>query len=281
METKYGKFINESNINMSELRNKIHGLKTWLVYQKGLGMMTVIDNVLLKYKNPLNSKEIQTFNTGLNFLKETNYPEREILNKLNYKLKGGISNASNVKVNGEWSYVNKLNTNYSDISDLLTFIIERMLSDKTLLIKKLGTDVYDTIMGGDVEGGLMKLNTGDIKIENIINYYIKNLSGFMEFTGNIKENSDKGEIAENKISNLLIKKGFEIKYQGGNGDFIDMIFGCDLIVYREDIGYKTVQVKSYFPKKDNIKYYKDVDWLAIPSTNGNGTIIKEINKLIN
>ena len=101
-------------------------------------------------------------------------------------------------------------------------------------------------------------------------YFIENGNGlddFLKFTKNIKRNSEKGEIAENKVRDYLIDNGFDIEYQGGNGDFIDMIFGCDMIVYRDDVGYKSIQVKSYLPDIEDIKYYQ-IDWLAV----SNGTI---------
>jgi hypothetical protein len=51
------------------------------------------------------------------------------------------------------------------------------------------------------------------------------------------------------------QKGEEKVYQGGNGDFIDMLFSVDLI-FRNDTGLWTFQVKS--SKKGGEKFIQDV-----------------------
>ena len=97
----------------------------------------------------------------------------------------------------------------------------------------------------------------------LIFYYIENgkgLDDFKSFTNIIKKMSDIGELAEEKVVKKLLNSGFELVYQGGNGDFIDMIFGTDIIMYREDLGYKTIQVKNRI-NWDQLSHYK-VDWVA-------------------
>ena len=44
-----------------------------------------------------------------------------------------------------------------------------------------------------------------------------------------------------------------------------MLFGVDFIVWRKDIGYKTIQVKTNMPKWSKISYYK-VDWIGVGSS---------------
>jgi hypothetical protein len=53
------------------------------------------------------------------------------------------------------------------------------------------------------------------------------------------------------------QKGEEKVYQGGNGDFIDMLFSVDLI-FRNDTGLWTFQVKS--SKKSGEKFIQDVNY---------------------
>ncbi len=79
-----------------------------------------------------------------------------------------------------------------------------------------------------------------------------------------------GEKAENDVRNILEEYGMETLYQGGDGDFIDMIFGTDLIM--SDGGKTvTIQVKS---KENQAKSdlsswkYKKVDFLVAPTDNG-------------
>jgi hypothetical protein len=87
----------------------------------------------------------------------------------------------------------------------------------------------------------------------------------MNYTNNITRNSKIGEDNENKIKSKLEKNGFEILYQGGDGDFIDMIFGADLIISREDYGILLVQVKTTGPYWEQLNNY-NVDWVAIGTT---------------
>jgi hypothetical protein len=86
------------------------------------------------------------------------------------------------------------------------------------------------------------------------------LEDFKKFTFFSQKFTKEGSEYEEKIAKLLEENDFEIVYSGGNGDFIDMLFGVDMIVFKEGVGYKTVQVKKRidWPK---IQYYK-VNWIA-------------------
>lgn len=275
MKTKFYDFINESNINFNKqlLTKKISDLKKWLVtdsqYDKSesLGLMHIIDSILDNYVVNISEEEIQKFKHGLEILDKTSFPKWFIKSKMQERIPNGIENAKLIKIDDQWSFVNKLNTNYYDLSDLLVFIIEQMISDKNGQVRSFGEEVYNTIINEDAKKGLMMLKTKEgeekgLRLKNIITRYITDLPGFLNFTKNSVNTSRSGEISENKIRDFLLKCQFTIEYQGGNGDFIDMFFGCDLIVYRKDYGYKTVQIKNYMTKQDDIRYYK-VDWLGV------------------
>ena len=181
----------------------------------------------------------------------------KIEKKLSDKLPGGIENVGLIRdESGNWSYINKLNTNYSDLADMLTELIMRGIK----MNKIKGKKVYESIMI-DPQKALLKLKK---HIPGLINRYFKNghdlINELEKFTVYSRRFSKIGEDAEYKIANYLIKEGYEIAYQGGNGDFIDMIFGCDLIV-KKDNQLKTVQIKHKEPKWST-DYY-DVDWIAI------------------
>jgi hypothetical protein len=57
--------------------------------------------------------------------------------------------------------------------------------------------------------------------------------------------------------------GFVSEYSGGNGDLIDMVFGTDLIMSRDDVGAKTIQVKNSEWAWDRNEDYNNVDWVII------------------
>ena len=263
---KFHEFIsedlfNQSNVDRELLFSKIQPLGKWLVTVDGLGMMTIIDEIFDEYgyKNQLTSQEIDEFGRGLEILKKTDMDPNYINRKLRDKISGGIENLKLVRdEDGNWDFLNKLNTNYSALADLLTELIIRGLD----VNYEKGIVIYNNVIS-DSKEGLMGIKRYIKRL--IIHYFIDKgdgLNDFRKFTVKIKEMSEIGEKAEDRVCEYLESKGFEVCYRGGNGDFIDMIFGCDMIVHKDDIGYKTVQVKNRFPGWESVSYYK-IDWLGI------------------
>ncbi len=261
-------YINENNSlftdsdipNRDKLFRSIELLGDWLYKSNGLGIMKIIDDIFTEYKytSPLTEDQIIKFNHGLDILKMTSMPDSYINSQLRYKLPSGIVSAKLVlDDNGNWHHVNKLNTNYSDISDLLTELIMRGLKNNY----EKGRLVYDSIIK-DPTNGLLSIKPYLKKL--IIYYFVENGNGiddFKLFTQFSTKMSEIGERAEELIKNYFISKDFRIEYSGGNGDFIDMIFGTDLIVSHPDFGYKTVQIKNRIRDWSKLSHYK-VDWIA-------------------
>jgi hypothetical protein len=185
-------------------------------------------------------------------------PISYIDSQLSYKLPNGIGGAKLVlDNNGNWHHVNKLNTNYLDIADLLAELVMRGIGRNY----EKGKDVYDLIIKNPTEG-LLSIKSFLKKL--IIFYFIDNGKGiedFKSFTKYSTKMSEIGEAAENKVAGFLESKEFMIIYSGGNGDFIDMIFGCDIIVFKDEYGYKSVQVKNRISDWSRLSHYK-VDWVA-------------------
>lgn len=265
MKTKYKDFLLENvQFNKSLVFNNIKRLSNWLYKSNGLNLNNIILEIFNEqgYTEKLPPEEIRKFYEGVDLLKKSNFKNLEA--KLKEKLPHGIENIKNVRVGGKWHPVNKLNTNYADLAVMLTDIIEKMINSENKSIRNYILPIYNKIISGDTEEALTVLGK---RLKSIINYYfVENGNGiqdFMKYTENIKINSEKGEKAELQTIEYLKDKGFDIKYHGGDGDFIDMIFGTDLIVYREDFGYKTIQVKAYETYKKYVDYY-NVDWIAFP-----------------
>jgi hypothetical protein len=170
--------------------------------------------------------------------------------------------------NGEWSYVRKLNTNYSDLAELLTeLFIRGGVADKLSNKNNLGLKQY--------------LNSIKGKLLGVLDKYFK-LDEYKEFVRNTKVFSKRGEKAEEDVKKVLENFGMRTLYVGGHGDFIDMIFGTDLIMEYNGRIY-LVQVKStereMLNSFDNPKY-KKLDYFAAPTNfgvtikNKNGNITK-------
>jgi hypothetical protein len=73
--------------------------------------------------------------------------------------------------------------------------------------------------------------------------YLVSPNELLKFTKNIKVNSGYGETLENNIVNRLKDIGYNLLYQGGDGDFIDMIFSVDFIIERNG-NVSTIQAKT-------------------------------------
>jgi hypothetical protein len=222
--------------------------------------MKIIDEIFTEYKyeTPISQDRIDKFYQGLEALKKTSMPISHIKSQISFKLKGDIKNAAFVlDENNNWHPVNKLNTNYSDLSDLLTELIMRGMNRNY----EKGKSIYDSVLKNPNEG-LLSIKPYLKKL--IIFYFIVNGNGiedFKSFTKFSRNNSVIGEQSENKVIDFLKYNEFTIVYSGGNGDYIDMLFGVDLIVFRDDYGYKSVQVKTKISDLKKYAYYK-VDWIA-------------------
>lgn len=234
--------------------NRIKSLTNWLYKSNGLGMMNIIDQIFNEkgWRQRIPHESIAKFNNGLELLYKTSMSKQYIQNQLRKKLPGGINNATSVQVDGDWDFVNKLNTNYVDLADLLSELV--MLGKEKNPEK--GQIVYNDIIQNP-QSGLLKLKP---HLKRLLEKYFPNLDDYRKFTKYTKERSQIGEESEDKIVELLNESGIEVVYRGGNGDSIDMIFGTDIICWSKHYGYKTIQVKStiYW---DSVDYYQ-VDWIA-------------------
>ena len=116
-----------------------------------------------------------------------------------------------------------------------------------------------------------------MEYNNSVDLYtlIKSNLDFKNYVSWNRNNSAAGEIAEDKVRQMLESKGCKTLYQGGDGDFIDMIYGIDLIVSKNNKIY-TVQVKN---KEDGAKKaidksiggqnaYSNIDWFCSPTDSG-------------
>jgi hypothetical protein len=130
---------------------------------------------------------------------------------------------------GNYDPVNKLNTNWSDIAELIYDILE---------------------LNGNADD-LLKIRYSDIK-SYLKNYFDKidvepilNTIDIRKYIQNNRVKSIIGEEAENFVRDCFIMKGMNCIFQGGDGDPIDMVYGIDLILHspKKD-KYFFVQVKS-------------------------------------
>jgi hypothetical protein len=86
------------------------------------------------------------------------------------------------------------------------------------------------------------MNTTEIKnfllllkgktMKALLNKYFT-IDEYRDFTYNTRYNTKAGDYVETLTKVLLEKEGYTTLYEGGNGDFIDMKYGVDLIMEKE------------------------------------------------
>ena len=283
-----------------EIERRLNSFKYWLykswVYKKegleiikkeGLGIEKIIDEILDPLKSNIRQEEIDKHIFGINLLKNNgNISEIQhnnfIKNLPNRKLVY-TNNNREIDSNGVWNYVNKLNTNYSDIADILLI---RSYTNGSLTSK----NIIDSLLSKDSdEESKNILLKHKHKIPQLFTTYLTSPMELLNFTNNIKVNSDYGEKLENNIIKKLKSNGAELLYQGGNGDFIDMLLSVDFIIKTKK-GISTIQSKSNESQLDTfiIDYnngkHKAVDLVIYPKNSKyvifmvKDNITKEIDK---
>jgi hypothetical protein len=225
-----------------EIERKLNSFKYWLYENKGLGIEKIIDEILDPLKINIRQEEINKHIFGINLLKNNgNISEIQynnfIKNLPNKKLVY-TNNNREIDSNGVWDYVNKLNTNYSDIADILTELLIRSYPEGDFV------DFVGTLLSKDSdEESKNILLKHKHKIPQLFTTYLTSPMELLNFTKNAVINSDYGEKLENNIIKKLKTKGAELLYQGGNGDFIDMLLSVDFIIKTKK-GISTIQSKS-------------------------------------
>jgi hypothetical protein len=169
---------------------------------------------------------------------------------------------------GAWHYINKLNTNYADLAELLTeLFIRGNIADKLSNKNKLGLKKY--------------LSSIKNKLINVLDKYIS-LDEYKSFIRNSKHLSQKGEQAEDDVKKVLENFGMKTLYAGGHGDFIDMLYGIDLIMDYKGKNY-LIQVKNTedqalksaeYPRYGKLDYFTSPTNFGIIIKNKDGRITK-------
>lgn len=228
--------------NFKELENNIRSLKNWINDKSGLNLPVIMDLLLEKFKSPLNEYEIKKFFDGLETLKLTNYPDIDKKYNSSSILKGDIRKYGKIirSEDGTYDFLNKLDTNYTQLSKFICYLLERMVNDENEETNTKGNYYYSKI-NENLENGLLEFRN---QIEYFANYYLKTKNDYKNiFVEELINLTNVGDYAESLTRDYLLNNGFKIIYNGGNGDFVDKVFGIDFIAHHPYYGYKTIQVK--------------------------------------
>ena len=224
--------------------SKIGSLKGLLSRYNGLDLRTVIDKQISDLQTEIPQDLQEKFIDCANYLESLGkITEKE----KNYFIEKKVKNGKLVYLNGEWQPINKLNTNYFDLAEILT----------ELIYKNKNNTTFQAIIN-DPKTTLMNMKS---EIHTMIEEYFDDPKMLFDYTKNIQRTTQQGESAEQRVKEYLQDKGFKVEYEGGNGDLIDMAFGTDLIMSHPDFGVKTIQVKAN--EKSYDQEYEYVDWIII------------------
>jgi hypothetical protein len=258
----------------AQVQNTLNGLGSWITNKTGLHLSKTIDDILKDSKTKISDDVIKDNNKIAKILLDNGKISQ---NSYNDFIKDIKSKELIYDESGNWLPINKLNANYVEVSKLLTdLLFDSYLNNEDKLSKELSKKILIKLIYEkniweienillDNKGHLIELLNSYKGADDLIN----KLS--VKYTEAIKYFSEIGEETENNVVTFLEEKGWVTVYQGGNGDFIDMLFSVDLI-FRNDTGLWTFQVKSnekggkkfIQDVKNNSYKYRAVDYLIYP-----------------
>jgi len=247
------------NFNRNNLRKRLEDLRFFLPDRTGMDMISVIGKLTSELSTSRNYND--EYQLPLSILYKTGkFPDIK-KNGDSYYTELLDNKSLVLNADGDWDPVNKLNTNYSDLADLLYDIFDHLSL----------VDELNYMNDVDLKDWLLKFS----KKEDIYKI-IKDLDiDISKYTEHNRKFSKIGEEAENKVANIIKSKGIDILYQGGDGDYVDMIYGADIIAGKNDKIY-LIQVKSAqsaaktaFDKAAGGKgNYRKIDWFCAPYQGG-------------
>jgi hypothetical protein len=265
-EEKINKGI--SNVLGGSVYNKLNSLGNWIGDEEGLNLQNVVDDILSDIKYNIQEKDIEDnikgANTLVSYKKISENQYKFFIRNLRRKKLVYVDDEGNLDPNGKWHYVNKLNTNYSDLADLLSTYLEKAKNLGSPAATKILNTISNTTDTETIKKVLLTYKD-DFK-EKLFGQYLESKTDLMNFTKNSTKFSKYGDQMETDVSKAFENIGYKLLYRGGNGNFIDMIFSVDLIVGREGEA-KTVQVKSSESDAKRFESKKNkeaVDYLVYP-----------------
>ena len=248
----------------SILFERINSKEEWIKNKSGLGMKDIINQLFInKYGEKYTKEDFRKEKLAYDLIRNNNTNITQDIFKKQFKY---VRNRNFILVNGIWHSTNKLDTNYSDQSDILVHII---------LSGKNGDNpfninfnyIYSEILTGDVKKGLLLIKDKNKTLKDVINYYLPNKEDFLRFDRNTLRNTQNGDNAEMlAISFFQSTEKWQLYFSGFNGSTIDIGFSIDLI-FNDTFNYRylTMQVKNKKPEKWKINelfYSKNIDIIA-------------------
>jgi hypothetical protein len=255
------------------IQRKISRLGRWLDDENGLGLNKLISSILKPLEEKISDEEIAKYTYGAKILLDNGNINE---NKYNWFTKTLLPNVGLIYVNNEWHPVNKLNTNPKDLANLLTDFLFKSYNSGGLASKKILENISDTSVDEIIKNSLLEYKD---RLKELFELYLEEPEDLFRYVENNIKDSFNGEKVEDEVKRKFESLGYELLYQGGNGDYLDMVFSVDLIFKRNNGVIKTIQVKSSeyqlssFIKKYEQGKHRAVDLVIYPSEDSDGNEI--------
>lgn len=224
------------SFNREEIKNKLNKLNNFLHRNEGLDLQSVIDNILKPIEKPISETDKKEV---MGWLFKLHSQGKIDSKKLNYLIRS-LHGHRRVEVDDKWHISNKINTNYTLLSELIT----------DLLFESESNDILQEISESNNEKQVQEIL---LKNKDLIkNLFIESFepNDLIEIADNKLGETDRiGLNTENEVVEWLNNKDWgdgqymKVERQGGDGDFIDMKLSADLIVSFNG-RYRIVQVKT-------------------------------------
>lgn len=269
-EPQFQKLINKGLLpTPKQVEKALNKLQEWIWNSDGLGMEKTIDDILEPIKTEIGQSEIDNNIKGAEILLDNGKISQS---SYNYFVRYISSKKLVYDENGDWMQVNKLNSNYSDLSKLLTDFLFDSASQGGLSSKQILNLIKNTSNPEEIKDIL--ISHKNRLLSKIKEKYSGSPEKLFDYVDNSIKNSEYGEMVENNVVERFSSEPYfdQLLYQGGNGNFVDMIFSVDLIVKFKNGAVYTIQVKSNEGqvKKfiSNTKKNKAVDLVVWPGDGG-------------
>lgn len=217
-DKQYNEFCNNKSCEQ-DLKSVLNTPNTKNIFKNS------IDAILSEYKKSLPKQSKQ--------YKE----DSQVLKKYFGMDENQIDKVMDIKMiyddDGNWLPINKLNTNYSDLSVFISDILFDSNACLCQLVNDLKNNDYSYL-----------LELSEKMVKEPKKYFEKYLKdNFEKYTLNNRKNTIKGNDSELFVIELLEKEGYNLVYLASEGSPIDTKLGIDMVMEKDNIYYK-IQVKS-------------------------------------
>ena len=166
-------------------------LSGWTYYYSGLGMEKTIDAILEPKKSNLTDEDIQDNIDGAEILLENGKITKENYNNFVKELK---SKKLVYDTNGNWMPVNKLNTNFFDLAELLTDFLFESFKQGGLASRRILVTINNTDNLNEIKKVLTSYKNGEEGLlSKLIQKYSKSPEDLYKYGNDSVPCSKKGE----------------------------------------------------------------------------------------